>query len=228
MNRRQMRDAVLADDDDFLEKLLKERRDVELQDEFGRTPLQIAVMNGRRDTVRLLLGQGTANIDHRDKKGFTALHHAVSQAANKGHDDLDAQTLIKILLEKGAGVEMEDNDGWTAWKDRPTWLLDLKYHRALVGGASKPVTVGPKMPTALSTKEAITACKGFRATMMEFYYIDEEEKYLVEKVSIRELIYNPKKEPDAILGLARPIGFDEKPWCRWYHIPANNVSVTLP
>ena len=226
--RRHMHDAVL-EDDGVLMRLLEAGLDVELQDEFGRTPLQIAVMNRRLHTVRLLLGRGGANIAHRDKNGFTVLHHAV-RAAKRGESDPDAKRLIKLLLEKGADVEMVDNDDKTAWelKDTQKWLADLKIHRALVQGASKPVTVDLKMPKAPSKKEAITACQGFSATMMEFYYDGKEESYLMEKPSIEELIYHPNSGPDDILTLARPLNFGQTPSCRWYHIPANNVSVTLP
>ena len=227
VEKRHMYDAVLKEDG-VLKKLLEAELDVELQDEFGRTPLQIAVMNGRIRNVKLLLGPGAANIAHRDNNGFTVLHHAVRAAERES--DQDAKRLIELLLEKGADVDMVDNDGKTAWElgDAKKWLADLRIHRALVKGVSKQGTVDLEMPKAPSTKEAIAACKGFSATMMEFYCNDKEESYLMEKASIEELIYNPESGPDTILTLARPLHFEQTPSCRWYHIPANNVSVTPP
>jgi hypothetical protein len=221
-----MHDAVL-EGDDVVTRLLKAGADVELQDEFGRTPLQIAVVNRRLSIVRLLLGQGGANIAHQDKKGFTVLHHAVRAA--KQERDGKAKSLILLLLEYGADVGMVDNDNETAWrlKDTPKWLLDLRDHRKLVEGVSKPVTEGLKTLEAPSKKEAITACQGFMATMMEFYY-DNKEEYIKQTASIAELIYTPNSGPNKILTLARPAEFKKKPICTWYHIPANNVSVTLP
>jgi hypothetical protein len=221
-----MYDAVL-EDDDVLKRLLKAGVDVELEDELGRTPLQIAVMNRRSLSVRLLLGQGGANIAHQDKKGFTVLHHAVRAA--KEEYDAEAKNLILLLLSYGADVGMVDNDNKTAWElnDTPSWLLGLKDHRHLVQGVSNQVTVGLKMPEAPSKKDAMDACQGFLATMMEFYY-DGKEEYIPQKASIAELIYNPKSGPADILTLARPAKFEKTPICTWYHIPANNVSVTLP
>ncbi len=220
--------AVL-EDDDVLKKLLKAGLSVELQDEFGRTPLQLAVIHRRLQTVRLLLGHGAAKIAYRDKKGFTVLHHAVSEAAAKGDHDENAQmakNLIKLLLEKGADVSLTDNDDKTAWElaENQQWLLDLKNHRALVEGASKTLTADLKEPEAPLAEEAKTACQGFMATIMEFYYNDEGERYLIERPSIEELIYNRKSGPDIILDQARELQVEETPTCRWYHIPANNVS----
>ena len=225
-----MYDAVL-EEDEHVKSLLEERVDVELQDELGRTPLQIAVMNRRpEDTVRRLLGQGAANIDHQDNKGFTALHHAVMAAKPEG--DPEATKLIKLLLQKGADVGLADKDGKTAWQleGTPQWVLDLKKNRALIGGVSKSATVDLEMPKAPLEEEAGIACRGFSATMMEFYYDDKKEEYLIENASIEELIYNPdpKSGPDHILDLARPTKIEKPLRCRWYHIPANNVSATLP
>jgi len=221
-----MHDAVL-EDDDVVMRLLKAGADVELQDEFGRTPLQIAVMNRRLYIVRLLLGPGGANIAHQDKDGFTVLHHAVRGA--KQEYDAEARNLILLLLENGADVGMVDNDNETAWqlKGTPTWLHELKDHRNLVQGVSKPVTAGLKTLEVPSKREAITACQGFLATMMEFYY-DDKEEYIKQTASIAELIYTPNSGPNKILTLARPAEFKKQPICTWYHIPANNVGVTLP
>jgi hypothetical protein len=232
VERRQMHDAVMQEDD-VLKRLLKAGLNVELEDEFGRTPLQTAVIHGRLNSVRLLLGQGAADISHRDKSGLTALHHAVKEAAAKGYQHENAQiakNLIKLLLEKGADIESTDDSDKTAWDwaGNQKWLLDLKNHRALLEGASKTLMADLKEPTAPSTKGARTACQGFMATIMELYYNDEGERYLIERASIEELIYNPNSGPDIILDHARDPQVEETPSCRWYHIPANNVSYHSP
>jgi ankyrin repeat protein len=46
----------------------------------------------------------TISLDHQDRYGMTALHHAVIRA------DMD---VIKGLIENGAGINTQDNYGWT-------------------------------------------------------------------------------------------------------------------
>jgi ankyrin repeat protein len=70
----------------------------------GDSALVLAARYGQRDTVRLLLDQGTA-VDSRDGLGWTAL------IAAAGERDKD---IVALLLSRGASVAATDADGATA------------------------------------------------------------------------------------------------------------------
>lgn len=73
-----------------------------LQDELGRSPLQIASEKGFLALVNVLINAG-ADVNHRDNlKGFTALHYA----ALHNHP-----RILKFLLARGADLRLQDNDG---------------------------------------------------------------------------------------------------------------------
>ena len=84
--------------------LLDKGLDVNIQDSYGATPLQVAARNGHEPVVRLLL-ENEADISTENKKGETALYWA----ARNGH-----KTIVGLLLEGGAVVSTKDNEGWNA------------------------------------------------------------------------------------------------------------------
>lgn len=76
--------------------------DVDLyEDENNATALMVAVDNGLRDVVNVLLENG-ANIDKPGPNGMTAIFFAVI----KENDDV-----IKLLLNKNASTTLKDNEG---------------------------------------------------------------------------------------------------------------------
>ena len=77
--------------------------DPNVKDVFGRTPLHLAVMAGRRDVVELLLSHG-ADPNARDAAGQTPLHWAVGE----GHVDI-----VELLLERSADPNAKDYAGNT-------------------------------------------------------------------------------------------------------------------
>jgi len=80
--------------------VLSSRRNLDLTDSYGRTPLSYAAENGHEAVVKLLLEKG-ADVESKDRKyGQTPL----SWAAEKGHE-----AVVKLLLEKGADVESKDS-----------------------------------------------------------------------------------------------------------------------
>ncbi|MCS7109394.1 MAG: ankyrin repeat domain-containing protein [Candidatus Micrarchaeota archaeon] len=90
-------------------KVLLEKTDLDVNHHAhdGTTPLFVASFSGDEE-VKVLLEYG-ANINERDEKGRTALHHLVIS-------DLDQNVkieAIKRLLRYGADKEIADNDGKT-------------------------------------------------------------------------------------------------------------------
>ena len=120
--------AAAAGDMDTIQKILKSDAGVvNALDEKGRTPLQIAALEGKTEVAALLLKKG-AKINHHaagDQKR-TALHYA----AWKGHTDT-----VRLLLEKGADIQSPEVDGETPLHYAAAGNLDT-IHLLLKKGAN--------------------------------------------------------------------------------------------
>lgn len=69
-------------------------------DEFGDSPLHLAVRSGREDIVSTIISSGS-HIDWQDNNLRTPLHHA------------ESASIARILLENGANVDAQDYQGRT-------------------------------------------------------------------------------------------------------------------
>ncbi|XP_063921124.1 uncharacterized protein LOC135135934 [Zophobas morio] len=88
-------------------KLLIEKGiDVNAQDGNGKTALQLACENSAYEIAKKLLSSG-ASIDIVDKAKMNALHYA-----SKSRED--NREVIKLLIEKGIDVNVQDGNGKTA------------------------------------------------------------------------------------------------------------------
>lgn len=93
--------ATEKDSDTMVELLLGYGADVELREDMGLTPLLMARCE---KIVKLLLDYG-AEVNARAKRGgATALHMACSRGE---------ESIVRLLLEKGASVTQVDNNGTT-------------------------------------------------------------------------------------------------------------------
>ncbi|XP_064646687.1 inversin-like [Lineus longissimus] len=100
----QMHAAAVNGDKSMLAKLIvASTRDIDVGDQFGRTPLMFCVLADRPECAELLLKAG-ASVDKKDRGGRTALHWA----AHKGNFKL-----LRVLLSKGALWKEKDNEGQT-------------------------------------------------------------------------------------------------------------------
>ncbi|MBN2129725.1 MAG: ankyrin repeat domain-containing protein [Sedimentisphaerales bacterium] len=86
-----------------IEGLVKQGVDIDAPDQWGQSPLHVAVTIRREDLAECLIGHG-ANIDATDKQGMTALHLAVAV--------MDVE-LVKLLIENGADVNAKPQYGRT-------------------------------------------------------------------------------------------------------------------
>jgi hypothetical protein len=101
------------------------------------------------------------SLEHQDRYGMTALHHAVTRGD---------MTTIKNLIEKGAGIDVRDNYGWTPlhWA---VFKQDEIICRSLVQtGASTTITTTQswfKFPAGITAVEMakITKNKAVQAIL---------------------------------------------------------------
>ena len=71
--------------------------------DYGNTPLNIAVMNNQIDIVNVLL-ENDAKADIPNNEGWTPLHSAASRGF---------LNIVEILLENDAKTDIPSNNGWT-------------------------------------------------------------------------------------------------------------------
>ncbi|XP_033097862.1 E3 ubiquitin-protein ligase MIB2-like [Anneissia japonica] len=71
----------------------------------GHAPLHIASINGHTNVAKILIVQGNADVNTRNAKMGTPLHLAVEKGMTE---------MIELLVQKGANVNAQDEDGDTA------------------------------------------------------------------------------------------------------------------
>ena len=96
-------DAVAEYDVAWIKDLLEKGANVNINNEFGMTPLHLAVWLRNADVSEILISYG-ADVNARDMGGFTPLHYAVHQ-----HD----AELVRLLLNSGADPTLGNNFGDT-------------------------------------------------------------------------------------------------------------------
>ena len=89
----------------IVEKLIEKNANVNIQNENGTTPLNIAILNAvdNNDVIDLIFNEIT-DLDVQDSNGWTALHNA----AEKGNT-----YIVEKLIEKNANVNIQNENGDT-------------------------------------------------------------------------------------------------------------------
>ncbi|PBI92400.1 Ankyrin repeat protein [Flavobacterium sp. ACN2] len=95
--------AVLDGDASIIKNLLLLGCDINKQDEQGLTALHLSAMNNKIDSVKILL-DFKANINLVDNIGNSALWRAVMELESDSE-------IIKLLLENGADINLENQNG---------------------------------------------------------------------------------------------------------------------
>jgi ankyrin repeat protein len=131
--------AALRGTTEMVRLLLDRGAELEIEDSVGLTPLHLASQQNRLDTVRILLSRG-AEVEKTGLNNFTSLHSAVlgghlqmTQLLLEGNADINARdgnygqtplmlalrdsnvNILRLLLARGADVQLRDNEGLTAW-----------------------------------------------------------------------------------------------------------------
>mmetsp|Transcript_82275 Transcript_82275/g.145814 ORF Transcript_82275/g.145814 Transcript_82275/m.145814 type:complete len:326 (-) Transcript_82275:59-1036(-) len=80
-------------------------------DEHGRTPLMYAAAFGHKEAVSYMLSQRCVNVNAKDKRGKTALHHICNRGRKMAASI--AAEIAQLLLQATASVDARDCHGQT-------------------------------------------------------------------------------------------------------------------
>ena len=206
------------------------------QDRIGNTALHLAAVSGNLSILKTLLEVYQANVALQNSQGCSALYLAVEVKSRQPN-------IIAFLLRRGARWKdsHKDRSRLSKLSSRPEVSTDIRKllnNPPLVEGPQETRNAKEKrIPTAPISHSARDACKAFRAVVAEFFQINNQEKFVVKDLSVHNLLY--KHGPDKTLEKVRrcaavptiskaPMKEDEiskASTCRWYHLPANNVSL---
>ncbi|KAL9610192.1 MAG: hypothetical protein Q9167_005096 [Letrouitia subvulpina] len=225
---------------DFFAKLLLTCRthnnaDIHATNSRGKTALHLGAENNHLNVVKLLL-EHDSDPHARSDGGWTALHNA----ADKGHCEV-----ASLLLNRNADVNAMTSSGMTAlhWSarnghaDMVGLLLqqdgikkngkDSFDSTPMLGAAEKGhieivQMLSPSHDRDLLSDNAIGACKGFQATVVDFGM--ENRPLHHSKCSVFDILYgqDKKEQKPLITTLVRNV--PAKPTFRWIHLPANNMT----
>lgn len=216
-------------------ELLATSASVEALNDFTHSTALICACQGGHEAVVKFLIENGANVEAKDKDGWTPLFFTV---ASRNHN------LVKYLLQHGADKTAISADGETVEnlaKDNDELLRILRLDHLIQGPEIGVRKSDPelhfryvRLPERPKDPDKVAACEAVHAEVVQFFIGRREERSQPVSVSIYDLIYG--KGPDAVFhpaptsppfdssGSPRP----EKPNMRqptftWYHIPANNV-----
>lgn len=91
--------------------LLDQGASINARDRWGTTPLILAIIHGKLETIKFLLASG-ADLEARDKDGTTGIFFALSSSRNGKAIPFDDQMAIfKLLCKRGADVFVMNDNG---------------------------------------------------------------------------------------------------------------------
>jgi Mg2+ and Co2+ transporter CorA len=207
-------------DIETLKALLASGVDANLQNAAGQSALHLAVRKNHKQAVRWLVLKYSADVALQDHNGDSALHLAVRNGSANAN-------IVEMLLQRGADVNLRNRTGMSVLELASHYnvqepIMQILQHRPLIKGPLEDAVEHGRSPVPPHLSSAIRACHDFRATLAEFYLIDKQEQFVCERPSVYELLY--ENGPETILEAARGAKVSAKPRCKWYHLPANNVT----
>lgn len=194
--------------------------------QVGQSALHVCATTGFHNLAQILLRRG-AQVDLADFSGETPLYKAVVERKTD---------LVKLLLRYGAAKNVRSRQGTTleslAGEDadmlrllRSTQVLrGPRITKRPQGQSRKKQTLISRNPAPLGDPQKLVACHAFKATVIDFHIGDTEER-VEETIPVYTLLYG--RGAEAIMKDARKGQLETKPSFRWYHLPANNVSVEI-
>jgi ankyrin repeat protein/Mg2+ and Co2+ transporter CorA len=219
----------------LLERPRSPRANVNAVEGRGKAPIHLAIAHGRDDIVEMLLAHG-ADVMAKSDGSWTPLHNACEQGAVK---------VIRLLLSAGAEINARLLNGMTPLHvaaeaghlDVVECLLERRdvkrtardsfgitpFLRAAQNKRRDIVRLlAPSNNVESLSEDALGACNGFDATIVDFGNFHNDNK--VTKRTVYEVLYgrdaiNPRKPAVNILPTeSKATSF------RWIHLPANNMA----
>ena len=211
--------AAAHDREEMVELLLSKGANVSARSDGGWTPLFVACEKGHVRIVRMLLNAG-ADVNAKLLNGMTALH----LAAQFGHS-----SVVKCLLaRKDIKRAVRDSFGSTPFL-RAAQSKSEDIARCKTKEETKARSrfwheildlLAPSNNLDGMSKDALGACNGFNATIVDFGNFRNGNR--VVKRTVFELLYgrDRKNEKPAIDILSKEKAID----FRWVHLPAVSAS----
>ncbi|KAI9644763.1 hypothetical protein NHQ30_006790 [Ciborinia camelliae] len=227
----QLLDATLRGDGTLLRGLIRRSVNINLAGKTGKTSLLLSAQRKDPALMKILLGERQLDIDHQNNQGDTALHLAVTNNASQD----TKREMILSLLRAGANPEIRNHD-----KKKPKQLVsksDIGIKNIFT--KDRPLVEGPliqprkRLEKSIPPgREGIKACQSVEMFVTEMYYTKDSKTLVPERhwtmyKTVYDLIY--AQRPGSVESMldserSKNIQESEKPHCRWYHIPENNVS----
>ena len=112
----------------MVELLLRKGAGIDVEDENGYTPLTLAAKTGRSDILLHFINHGV-DLNKTNVYKRTALHYASEYGRLK---------VVELLLSKGAGIDVEDEDHYSPLMLAVTYHhFDIVYHLITAGASVK-------------------------------------------------------------------------------------------
>lgn len=170
--------------------------------------------------IHLLIEDGKADVTLQDGCRRTPLHYAL----DRDSPDLE---IVRELLEAGAETFVSDQNDVTpmdmARSCSASRVRKLLRKRPLVNGPS--AVKGFVNHASPHSPQAQEVCKGYQMAATEMYLNRGSltEKHLPRHFLIDEAIYG-ERSLETLLNETRSSSIKDELVCRWYHLPANNMT----
>lgn len=205
--------AARSADEELLRKLAKSPgADINVTDVDGQTALHLAILDHDDTAANQLLRHGA------DPNGPTPDgREPIFLAAEGG-----SAGTVRLLLDRGAHFHprlldvAKDNEEMTEILNREAILRRprIRHHTQAIEAGWPPAVP--------NDRDRLVACRGFKATIMDFFTEPKHEHSPPKTVSVYDLLYGPG--PKALR--SPPENPKNKLSFTWYHLPANNVCFT--
>ena len=118
--------AILKENLEIVEELIKSGADVDKEDDYGWTPLTMAIHKGNQEITKLLTREAV-NPNFFDSKNWTPITSAIEE------ENLE---IMKLLVENGADVNIHDRNGGTAFHETIIRKYTKMFNYFLDNGAN--------------------------------------------------------------------------------------------